>query len=160
MISFNDQPGEKDAPRFGTTFQRWEALMARRSMRVFFPWERRRGLLGLLGRARVKIVLGVAAVVVLIVVVRRREENAAAMRATRAALTTTSRAIAAFRADHGGACPKELGELVAGGYAYDVPLDAWGRPVRYACPGRRDPQGFDVWSDGPDGVSGGLDRVE
>jgi len=134
--------------------------MVKRNLKVFFPWERRRGLLGLFGRARAKIVLAVLAVIVLIFIVRRREENAAAVRATRASLTTASRAIGAFRADHGGACPKELGELVAGGYAYDVPLDAWGRPVRYACPGRRDPQGFDVWSDGPDGVPGGLDRVE
>jgi len=134
--------------------------MAKRNLKVFFPWERRRGLLGFFGRARAKIILAVVALVMLVVVVRRREESAAGVRATRASLTTAARAIGSFRADHGGACPKELGELVAGGYAYDVPLDAWGRPVRYACPGRRDPHGFDVWSDGPDGVPGGLDRVE
>jgi general secretion pathway protein G len=135
--------------------------MARRSAsRVFFPWERKRGLFGVLGRARVRIVLGALLVLFLIVAVRRREETAAATRATRASLTTASRAIASYRADHGGACPRELGELVAGGYAYDLPVDAWGRPLRFTCPGRKDPKGFDVWSDGPDGLAGGLDRVE
>ena len=135
--------------------------MARKSTsKVFFPWEKKRGIFGVLGRARARIVLGVVAVVVLVVVVRRREENAAAVRATRASLATAERAIRAFRADHNGGCPRELGELVAGGYAHDVPLDAWGRPGRFACPGRHDAQGFDVWSDGPDGQFGGLDRVE
>jgi general secretion pathway protein G len=127
---------------------------------VFFPWERKRGLFGVLGRTRGRLGLGVLAALALVVVVRRREESAAAVRATRASLGTATRAIASFRADHSGSCPRELGELVAGGYAYNVPLDAWGRPVRFQCPGRRDAQGFDVWSDGPDGVPGGLDRVE
>ena len=136
--------------------------MARRSSRarVFFPWERRRGIFGALGRARARIVVAIALIVLFIVAVRRREEHAAAIRATRATLTTAGRAVASFRADHGGACPRELGELVAGGYAHDVPVDAWGRPLRVACPGRRDAVGFDIWSDGPDGLAGGLDRVE
>ncbi len=134
--------------------------MAKKGTTVFFPWERKKGLFGALGRARARIVLAVLVVFGLIVVVRKREESAAAVRATRASITTASRAIAAYRAEHGGVCPRELGELVASGYAYDVPVDAWGRPVRFVCPGRRDTKGFDLWSDGPDGVPGGLDRVE
>jgi general secretion pathway protein G len=94
------------------------------------------------------------------VVLHRREENAAAVRATRATLTTAWSGVLRYRADHGGACPKATGELVASGYVRDPPLDAWGRPLRLVCPGRRDPLGFDLSSDGPDGVPGGLDRVE
>jgi general secretion pathway protein G len=124
---------------------------------VFFPWERRRGLFGVLGRARVRLVAGVVVALLLIIWIRAREEKAAGVRATRA---TAHVAISAFRADHGGACPKELGELVAGGYAQEVPSDAWGRPLRLTCPGRRDVRGFDLASDGPDGVPFGLDRVE
>ena len=41
-----------------------------------------------------------------------------------------------------------------------APRDAWGRPLRVTCPGRKDTRGFDVSSDGPDGEPGGLDRVE
>jgi general secretion pathway protein G len=135
-------------------------MRRRGESKVFFPWERRRGALGVLGRARVKLVLAAFAVVVLVVWIRGREEKAAGVRATRARITTAQRAVAAYRADHAGSCPRELGELVAGGYARDVPVDAWGRPLRLACPGRRDPVGFEVSSDGPDGVPGGLDRVE
>lgn len=135
-------------------------MKTRSDRKVFFPWERRRGLFGVLGRARVRLVAAVVVVVVLIVWIRGREEHLAGVRATRASLTSAHQAVASYRADHAGACPKELGELVTGGYARDVPVDAWGRPLRLTCPGRRDPRGFELSSDGPDGIPGGLDRVE
>ena len=135
-------------------------MKRRRASKVFFPWERRRGVFGVIGRARVRIVLGIVAAVVLIVWIRGREERSAGIRATRASITSMYRAVASYRADHAGACPRELSELVVGGYSRDVPLDAWGRPLRLTCPGRRDPHGFEISSDGPDGVAGGLDRVE
>lgn len=131
-----------------------------RASKVFFPWERRRGVFGVLGRARVRVViLGVLALL-FIVWIRGREERAAGIRATRASITSMYRAVSAYRADHSNACPHELTELVAQGYSHDVPLDAWGRPLRLTCPGRRDPHGFEITSDGPDGIAGGLDRVE
>lgn len=133
--------------------RRWES-------RVFFPWERRRGIFGVLGRARVKLAVLVALVVLLIVWIRAREEKAAGVRATRASIDLAYRSVGAYRADHQNKCPKDMAELVAEGYARDVPIDAWGRPLRLTCPARRDPQGFEIASDGPDGVSGGLDRVE
>jgi general secretion pathway protein G len=133
---------------------------SRAEPRVFFPWEKRRGVFGAIGRARARLVLAALAVVAFLLVIHHREEQAAAVRATRAALTTAERAVTSYRADHAGACPRALGELVAGGYVRDEPVDAWGRPLRLACPGRRDTQGFDMWSDGPDGLPGGLDRVE
>lgn len=135
-------------------------MKRRRASKVFFPWERRRGLFGAIGRARVRIAIGVALAVVVVVWIRGREERAAGIRATRASITMMYRAVSKYRADHGGACPKDLGELVAGGYSREVPLDAWGRPLRLTCPGRRDPRGFEISSDGPDGIPGGLDRVE
>lgn len=129
-------------------------------MKVFFPWERRRGLFGMLGRARVRLIAAGIVVLVFVVWIRSREERAAGVRATRATITTTSRAVLAYRADHGGTCPKELRELVSGGYMRDVPLDAWGAPLELTCPSRRDPTGFEVASRGQDGLPGGLDRVE
>jgi len=128
--------------------------------RVFFPWERKRGFLGALARARVRQVLLVLAGLGLVVLLRTREERAAAVRATRATITSAGNAVGEFRADHGGQCPKGLSDVVAAGYAREIPVDAWGRPLRLLCPGRRDPKGFDLSSDGPDGVPGGLDRVE
>jgi general secretion pathway protein G len=108
----------------------------------------------------VKLVVAAVLFVLLVVWIRSREEKAAGVRATRAAIDGATRAVSAYRADHAGACPKELAELVTGGYAHDVPIDAWGRPLRLTCPGRRDVQGFEISSDGPDGIPGGLDRVE
>jgi general secretion pathway protein G len=128
--------------------------------RVFFPWERARGPFGVLGRTRFGVVAVVGGVLSFGVLVHEREEKLASIRATRASIGDAEREVSAYRADHSGSCPRDLGELVAGGYASDVPIDAWGRPLRVTCPGRRDPQGFDVSSDGPDGVLGGLDRVE
>lgn len=132
----------------------------RRQSRVFFPWERRRGLFGALGRARVRLVAVAVCLLALVIWIRAREEKAAGVRATRAAIDNGYRAIWAFRADHGGGCPKEMGELLSGGYVRDLPIDAWGRSLRLTCPGRKDPKGFELSSDGPDGVPGGLDRVE
>jgi general secretion pathway protein G len=128
--------------------------------KVFFPWERRKGVLGFLGRARVRLVILAVLVLSFILWIRGREEQAAGVRATRATISSTYQVVAAYRADHAGSCPKEMGELVTGGYAREVPVDAWGQPLRLTCPGRRDPQGFDLSSDGPDGIPGGLDRVE
>jgi general secretion pathway protein G len=135
--------------------------MARRGeLKVFFPWERRRGPFEVLGRARARLVAGAIAVVAVLLFIHAREEKAAGVRATRASIDGAYRAVWAYRADHPSTCPRDMADLVAGGYARDVPIDAWGRPLRLTCPGRRDPQGFEITSDGPDGVPGGLDRVE
>jgi general secretion pathway protein G len=135
------------------------ASSSRRERRVFFPWERKRGLFGFVSRARAKIVAFVCVVLAMIIWLRQREETAASVRATRASIVTAERAVMAFRADHPGGCPR-WADVVAGGYSRDVPEDAWGRPLRLTCPGRRDPRGFDLASDGADGVAGGLDRIE
>jgi general secretion pathway protein G len=41
-----------------------------------------------------------------------------------------------------------------------VPLDPWGRPYVYFCPGVRNPQSFDLVSLGRDGVPGGSGEDE
>src|SRR6185437_13468500 len=93
-------------------------------------------------------------------VLSRVERSAAEVRATRAEITSTIKAVSAYRADHDHACPASLADLVSGGYLSDLPRDAWGRLLRVSCPGRKDPRGFDVSSDGADGEPRGLDRVE
>jgi general secretion pathway protein G len=128
--------------------------------RVFFPWEKRRGLRALFVRGRARLVLVAVVGVAVFVWLRQRESRAAETRATRATITTTTDAMAAWRADHDRSCPESLSSLVSGGYLRRVPRDAWGRPLRVRCPGRIDAQGFDVSSDGPDGEPGGLDQVQ
>ena len=41
----------------------------------------------------------------------------------------------------------------------NVPLDPWGNPYQYACPGQHNQDSFDVWSSGPDGISGTQDDI-
>jgi general secretion pathway protein G len=135
-------------------------MQTRHEPRVFFAWEQRRGLRALIARAPTRrgilVVGGLAAFLVL----RHREQRAAEVRATRAELSATSNAVTAWRADHDRACPASLADLVSAGYLHRSPRDSWGHPLRMACPGRRDPRGFDLSSDGPDGIPGGTDRVE
>jgi general secretion pathway protein G len=40
-----------------------------------------------------------------------------------------------------------------------VPLDPWDKPYQYVSPGTRNPDGYDVWSFGPDGVNGTDDDI-
>jgi general secretion pathway protein G len=128
--------------------------------RVFFPWERRRGLRSLFMRARGRQALLWVGVVGGFWLVSNLERKASRVRATRAEITNTMNAVSAWRADHERACPASLADLVSGGYLSELPRDAWGRPLRVSCPGRKDPRGFDVSSDGADGEPRGLDRVE
>ena len=40
-----------------------------------------------------------------------------------------------------------------------VPLDPWDRPYQYVFPGTHNPDGYDLWSFGPDGVNGTEDDI-
>lgn len=126
---------------------------------VFLPWDRRP--IWLLGRRGLplRVLLVVGLLLALVSWLRGREEHKAAVRATRASITTAHRATAMFRADHQGQCPRGAEDLAAAGYLRDVPLDAWGRPLRIVCSGLGDGVDVSISSDGPDGEPEGLDRV-
>jgi general secretion pathway protein G len=89
-----------------------------------------------------------------------RERRKTGIRSTRATLAVVHTAVDGYRADHERKCPISLASLRADGYLATDAVDAWGRPLRLTCPGRKDPEGYDLMSDGPDGEMGGLDRVE
>ena len=130
------------------------------SQQVFFPWERRP--LWLLGRrglhVRLFVLAGLAFAALLWL--RGREEHKSAVRATRAAITSAHNATTSFRADHQGQCPHGAADLVAGGYARDLPVDAWGHALRIECtPAGGDGIEVAISSDGPDGLPQGLDRI-
>ncbi|HXX67780.1 MAG TPA: type II secretion system protein GspG [Polyangiaceae bacterium] len=134
--------------------------VGRNQASVFFPWERRGGVRSVLGRARSRQALVAIGGVTIFVLLHRLERNASEVRATRNRITMTTNAVAAWRADHDRKCPPSLADLVNAGYLTELPRDAWGRPLRVTCPGRRPSRDFEVSSDGPDGRPGGLDRVE
>jgi general secretion pathway protein G len=127
---------------------------------IYLPWERRGGIVRRLGLARLRPFLVALAALALLVLLGVRERQRTGERSTRAALLVVRRALDAYRADHDGKCPKQLDELETAHYLVDLPDDAWGRPLRLACPSRREGVAYDLSSDGPDGQPGGLDRIE
>jgi general secretion pathway protein G len=40
-----------------------------------------------------------------------------------------------------------------------LPLDPWGEPYQYRCPGTHNKDGFDLWSKGPDKTDGTEDDI-
>ena len=137
----------------------------RRERTIYFPWEKRGIARALsLPRRRATVWLLAISAVLLLGWIVVRDRHRRMERITRAALTRTKTALDAFRADHGGRCPRDLGELTAPGdrpaYLASIPLDAWQRPLRFACPSREPTRAYDLLSDGPDGEAYGLDRIE
>jgi general secretion pathway protein G len=137
--------------------------MARRRPReqtIFFPWERGGGLFRKSGLDRARPFAAGLLMVLLLLVLGARERRKTGIRATRATLGVVHVALSTYRADHERRCPPTLEQLKKEGYLAIDPVDAWGHPLRLTCPGRKDPGGYDLMSDGPDGEMGGLDRVE
>lgn len=128
--------------------------------RIWFPWERRGGLLRLLMIGRVGPALVVLAVLGFIITLGIRERHSAGVRQTRATLIGVRRAIDGYRADNDGSCPSGLDKLSTYGNFKEAPKDAWGHALRFVCPAHREGEAYQLSSDGPDGEPGGLDRVE
>lgn len=137
--------------------------MARRRQReqtIFFPWERGGGILRGRGLARAKLAGIVLTVALVLSIIGAHERRKTGVRSTEATISVVRSAIDAYRADHERKCPTSLDVLKTERYLGIDPVDAWGRPLRLFCPGRKDLEGYDLTSDGPDGEVDGLDRVE
>jgi general secretion pathway protein G len=93
--------------------------------------------------------------------------------AAKSEISTFSTALGTFEVDN-GFFPKGRNGLLAlvqkpnnaqnwhGPYlenSTSVPLDPWGNAFVYECPGKHNPNGFDLMSTGPDGRVGGDDDV-
>ena len=46
-----------------------------------------------------------------------------------------------------------------GPYMKEIPLDPWGHPYVYVCPGRNNPSSYDIYSLGTDGREGTEDDI-
>lgn len=137
--------------------------MARRRQReqtIFFPWEKGGGFLRRSGLARARPFVAALGMALFLLLLGSRERKEAGIRSTRVTLDLVYTGLDAYRADHEGHCPADLADLRKNGYLATAPIDAWGHALRLVCPGRKDPHGYDLLSDGPDGEIGGLDRVE
>ncbi len=127
---------------------------------IFFPWEGRGALRRRLRVGRLRRALVLLGLVALVLLIALRERQRAGVRQTRATLIDTRRLVEAYLADHQGGCPPSLAELARHAKIAKLPEDAWGRELRLICPGRREGSRYELMSDGPDGLPGGLDRIE
>jgi general secretion pathway protein G len=117
----------------------------------------------------VLVILGILAAIVVPKFSGRTEQ--ARMTAAQSQIATFSTALDAFEIDT-GRYPKGkagLSDLVTaprdaqnwkGPYMKDqVPKDPWGFDYVYECPGKHNPNGYDLYSVGPDGRAGSEDDV-
>jgi hypothetical protein len=128
--------------------------------RIFFPWESRGGFVRRLRLGRVRPFLTGALMLGLVFLIAMRERHASGVRQTRAELLRVRRAVDAYLAEHNGGCPPDLEAVKPFGGFKQTPRDAWSSPLRLLCPGRREGSAYELMSDGPDGLAGGLDRIE
>jgi general secretion pathway protein G len=133
---------------------------SRRVPGLFFPWEGKSGISRFFRFRPLRPGLILGAAVGFVPLVGARERRAAGVRQTRATLLVARRAVEAYIADHDGGCPPSLESLATEAQLEPVPRDAWGRSLRFHCPGRFDGRDYELMSDGPDGQPGGLDRIE
>jgi len=131
----------------------------RREQSIFFPWERRGGLLRMPWLRSRPLFAGLA-MIVLLLLLGQRERTRTGVRSTRAAILVVREALDAYRSDHNGRCPPSLETLREDDYLTIEPVDAWGRSLLLTCPGRRNKDSYDLTSYGPSGDARGLDRVE
>ena len=131
----------------------------RREQTIFFPWERRGSLLRL-PWTRTRPMFAGLAMIVLLLLLGARERNKIGVRSTRATILVVRDGLDGYRADNEWSCPPSLSALKDAGYIRVEPVDAWGRPLQLTCPGRRNPESYDLVSFGPSGDMRGLDRVE
>jgi general secretion pathway protein G len=129
--------------------------------RILFPWEGRGGLRRFIELGRVRPIALGALVLATLLSIGVREHRQAGVRRTRATLLGVRTAIDAYMADHDGSCPPALAAL-SEQYARfkEPPTDAWGHPLRLICPAEQQGKSYVLESAGPDGVPGGLDRIQ
>jgi general secretion pathway protein G len=110
-------------------------------------------------------IIGILAALVVPKMVGRSEQ--ARQAAARADISSIKTALDAFEVDSGG-YPRSLQDLIQqpgnaknwhGPYLESLPQDPWGNPYVYNFPGGHNPNGFDLYSVGPDGKAGTDDDI-
>ena len=108
----------------------------------------------------VMTIIAILAAIVIPKMVGRSEQ--ARQTAAHADLSSIKTALDAYEVDN-GFYPKSLQDLIQqpsnarnwhGPYLDNLPVDPWGNPYVYAFPGRHNPNGFDIYSIGPQGKTG------
>lgn len=114
----------------------------------------------------VVVIIGILAAIVVPKIAGRSEQarETAAQTDIKSGIAT---ALGEFEVDN-GFYPSSLQDLLQrprnaknwhGPYLDSLPVDPWGNPYLYSYPGKHNPNGYDLWSAGPDGKSGTSDDI-
>jgi general secretion pathway protein G len=64
-----------------------------------------------------------------------------------------------YRSDNNYDCPRSLSDLFSQKYISKEPVDPWGKPFSFKCPGEKNTDTADIWSSGPDKQEGTPDDI-
>lgn len=128
--------------------------------RIFFPWEGRGGLRRFFEIGRFGTIFFVVLLALFASWIVGRERTSSGDRRTRVALHFVHPGVERYLLESDGKCPTSLDEVREHLPRKELPLDGWGRPLRLVCPTEREGVAYVLMSDGPDGIAGGLDRIE
>src|SRR5258708_6139997 len=70
-----------------------------------------------------------------------------------------AQATAVYQTENNGDCPKSLDDLVSGKFLSKQPVDPWGQPFSFKCPGDKNSDGADIWSKGKNKQEGDDDDI-
>jgi len=78
---------------------------------------------------------------------------------TKVLIRSVEQALVHYQTDNAMSCPPTVDMLASEHYLTRAPLDAWGHPFHFQCPGLHAVDGADVSSAGRDGVFGTADDL-
>ena len=79
---------------------------------------------------------------------------------TKVIIKNIEQALVHFQTDNTDGCPKSLTDLYTQKYLTKDPVDAWGQPLIFKCPGEHNPDGADIVSKGKDKTEGTADDIK
>jgi general secretion pathway protein G len=79
---------------------------------------------------------------------------------TKMVIKSIENAVVHFQTENTDSCPKGIADLVTQKIMPKEPLDAWGQPLIFKCPGEHNPDGADIISKGKDKAEGTADDIK
>jgi len=78
---------------------------------------------------------------------------------TKVIIKEIENALVHFQTDNTDSCPKSVSDLYTQKYLTKEPVDAWGSPLSFKCPGEHNADGADIVSKGKDKQEGTQDDI-
>jgi general secretion pathway protein G len=79
---------------------------------------------------------------------------------TKIIIKNVEQALVHYQTDNTDPCPKSLSDLATQKYLSKEPVDAYGQPLSFKCPGEHNTDGADIISKGKDRQEGTADDIK